>query len=61
MNIPLATRLGKFEKPEKMLIYSERTDGYDGQPVEAFWSFTLYDTENGFFMPNDRRRRTGCH
>jgi hypothetical protein len=23
-------------------------------PAEAFWSFTLYDTENGFFIPNDR-------
>jgi hypothetical protein len=25
-------------------------------PAEAFWSFTLYDTENGFFMPNDRKK-----
>ena len=23
-------------------------------PAEAFWSFTLYDTENGFLIPNDR-------
>ena len=33
-------------------------------PAEAFWSFTLYDTENGFFIPNDRRNtvwaRTGA-
>jgi hypothetical protein len=25
-------------------------------PAEAFWSFTHYDTENGFFMPNDRKK-----
>jgi hypothetical protein len=25
-------------------------------PAEAFWSMTLYDTENGFFIPNDRKK-----
>jgi hypothetical protein len=25
-------------------------------PAEAFWSLTLYDTENGFFIPNDRKK-----
>jgi hypothetical protein len=25
-------------------------------PANAFWSFTLYDTENGFFIPNDRKK-----
>ena len=25
-------------------------------PAEAFWSFTLYDSENGFFMPNDQKK-----
>ncbi len=35
VNVPMATRLGDFQKPEKMLIYSARTSGYDGQPVEG--------------------------
>ena len=25
-------------------------------PTEVFWSFTLYDMENGFFMPNERKK-----
>jgi len=25
-------------------------------PAKAFWSFTLYDTVNGFFIPNDRKK-----
>ena len=25
-------------------------------PAEAFWSATLYDTENGFFIPNDHKK-----
>lgn len=25
-------------------------------PAEAFWSGTRYDTENGFFIPNDRKK-----
>ena len=25
-------------------------------PATAFWSLTLYDTKNGFFIPNDRRK-----
>jgi hypothetical protein len=31
----MATRLGDFKKPEKILFYTERTEGYDGQPVEG--------------------------
>ena len=34
VNIPMATRLGDFEKPEKMLLYTGRTEGYEGEPVE---------------------------
>ena len=25
-------------------------------PATAFWSATLYDTKNGFFMPNDHKK-----
>jgi hypothetical protein len=25
-------------------------------PATAFWSATLYDSANGFFMPNDRKK-----
>lgn len=25
-------------------------------PTTAFWSATLYDTKNGFFIPNDRKK-----
>ena len=25
-------------------------------PAMAFWSLTLYDTQNGFFIPNDRKK-----
>lgn len=35
VNVPMATRLGDFKKPEKMLFYSKRTEGYKGEPVEG--------------------------
>ena len=35
VNIPMATRLGDFKKPEKMLFYTARTEGYKGDPVEG--------------------------
>ena len=25
-------------------------------PAQAFWSLTLYDSANGFFIPNDRKK-----
>lgn len=35
VNVPLASRKGDFKQPEKILFYSERTDGYDGKPVQG--------------------------
>jgi hypothetical protein len=35
VNIPMATRLGDFGKPEKILFYTVRTEGYDGKPVDG--------------------------
>jgi len=35
VNIPMATRLGDFRKPEKFLFYTARTEGYEGEPVEG--------------------------
>ena len=35
VNIPMSTRLGDFKKPEKMLFYTARTEGYKGEPVEG--------------------------
>ena len=40
VNIPMSTRLGDFQKPEKMLIYSERTEGYnEGEKIEGIDSY----------------------
>lgn len=36
--------------------YVIRMKESDLPPAKAFWSTTLYDTENGFFIPNDRKK-----
>jgi len=35
VNVPMTTRTGDFDRPEKMLIYSARTPGYGGEEVEG--------------------------
>ena len=35
VNIPLASRRGDFSEPKKMLFYTERTQDYDGKPVDG--------------------------
>jgi hypothetical protein len=35
VNIPKTTRVGDFEKPETILLYSSRTEGYNEEPVEG--------------------------
>ncbi len=36
--------------------YVLRMDANSLPPANAFWSVTLYDTENGFFIPNDSKK-----
>jgi hypothetical protein len=33
VDVPKATRKGDFQRPEKILFYSDRTNGYDGEDV----------------------------
>jgi hypothetical protein len=35
VNVPMTTRTGDFRKPEKMLFYTVRTEGYKGEPVNG--------------------------
>ena len=35
VNVPMGTRLGDFDRPENLLIYTARTEGYNGEPVEG--------------------------
>lgn len=35
VNVPMSVTKGDFEKGEKVLFYTERTEGYDGSPVEG--------------------------
>ena len=35
VNVPMASRLGDFKKPEKILLYTARTEGYSGQRVKG--------------------------
>ena len=36
--------------------YVVRMSADEMPPAQAFWSLTLYDLENGFFIPNDRKK-----
>ncbi len=36
--------------------YVIRMDANSLPPANAFWSLTLYDTEKGFFIPNDSKK-----
>ena len=35
VGVPLTTRKGDFKQPEKILFYTKRTEGYQGEPVEG--------------------------
>jgi hypothetical protein len=35
VNVPMSTRLGDFSEPSRILLYTKRTPGYDGEAVEG--------------------------
>ena len=35
VNVPMSTRLGDFSEPSRILLYSKRTPGFDGEAVEG--------------------------
>jgi hypothetical protein len=35
VNVPMATSMGDFDKPSRILFYSQRTPGYGGDPVRG--------------------------
>ncbi len=51
---PITTADGK--PMNAMHDYVIRMDANSLPPANAFWSVTLYDTENGFFIPNDSKK-----
>jgi len=51
---PIVTADGK--KLNAMHDYVIRMTKAQLPPAKAFWSVTLYDLQNGFFIPNDRKK-----
>ncbi|MBW4934358.1 DUF1214 domain-containing protein [Marinobacter sp. F4206] len=47
---------GSGEPMNAMFDYEIVMAPEDMPPARAFWSVTLYDKENGFFIPNDRKK-----
>jgi len=35
VNVPMTTRLGDFQEPGRLLLYSARTEAYSGEPVDG--------------------------
>ena len=52
--IPVATKDGK--PMDSMHDYVLRMSKDELPPATAFWSLTLYDLKDGFFIPNDRKK-----
>jgi hypothetical protein len=52
--IPVATKDGKPMNSQHDYVLRMSKD--ELPPATAFWSLTLYDLENGFFIPNDRKK-----
>jgi len=51
---PIETTDGKPTNALNDYVIHMSKDGLP--PAQAFWSITLYDTENGFFIPNERKK-----
>ncbi len=51
---PIVTEDGKPMNAKN--DYVIRMSAKELPPAKAFWSVTLYDTKNGFFIPNDRKK-----
>ena len=52
--LPVTTRDGKPMNAQHDYVLKMSRD--ELPPATAFWSLTLYDQENGFFIPNDRKK-----
>ncbi len=52
--IPATTKDGKPMNVQHDYVIRMSND--ELPPATAFWSLTLYDLENGFFIPNDRKK-----
>ena len=51
---PVVTEDGKPMNAQHDYVIRMEKD--DLPPAKAFWSLTLYDSANGFFIPNDRKK-----
>ncbi len=51
---PIATADGKPMNAQHDYVVRMTKDQM--RPAQAFWSVTLYDLKNGFFIPNDRKK-----
>lgn len=52
--LPVATKEGKPLNAQHDYVLKMSKD--ELPPATAFWSLTLYDEANGFFIPNDRKK-----
>ncbi len=52
--VPVGTKDGK--PMDALHDYVMRLSKDELPPATAFWSLTLYDLKNGFFIPNDRKK-----
>ncbi len=52
--LPVATKDGKLMNAQHDYVLKMSKD--ELPPATAFWSLTLYDQANGFFIPNDQKK-----